>query len=299
VTSPTSAIDPPRLFAYTSSHTITHIAGGLLRKDLSDGALTASAQATRHDDIHLPQREPAVYRHLLAPLRIGPRCVASGDDWIVVEHLDARPLWQIGDPATWIDVARWTASCHSLLGDLPSQLLLAVPLARYDAQWYETCHTRAALAGVGASLLDAHRRARAHLAALPTGLIHGELYSSNVLAGSGERATDGVSGTAVWPVDWEMTGVGPHVLDVAALTAGAGLSSATRAAMEEAYFETASSTRAMPSMERWRVDLAAARVQIGVQWLGWSPTWRAPAEHDPDWPAATALAAEAFDGAHR
>jgi aminoglycoside phosphotransferase (APT) family kinase protein len=52
------------------------------------------------------------------------------------------------------------------------------------------------------------------LASVPPSFIHGELYPSNVLVGVAGEAQ------VVWPVDWEMAGVGPPILDLAALTAG-------------------------------------------------------------------------------
>ena len=53
----------------------------------------------------------------------------------------------------------------------------------------------------------AHERALARLAGLPAVFVHGEFYASNIL----------VSRARLCPVDWEMAGIGPGVLDLAAL----------------------------------------------------------------------------------
>ena len=58
------------------------------------------------------------------------------------------------------------------------------------------------------------------LLALPVGFIHGELYPSNVLVG--ERTG------RICAVDWEMAGIGPLLLDLAALTSGAWTQRAQR-----------------------------------------------------------------------
>ena len=50
---------------------------------------------------------------------------------------------------------------------------------------------------------------------LPRAFVHGELYPSNVVI-----ASDGPRQPRVAAVDWELAGVGPFALDLAALTAG-------------------------------------------------------------------------------
>ncbi len=61
--------------------------------------------------------------------------------------------------------------------------------------------------GSVAALASAHERALARLAGLPAVFVHGEFYASNILVSPGR----------VCPVDWEMAGIGPGVLDLAAL----------------------------------------------------------------------------------
>ncbi|HWH92703.1 MAG TPA: phosphotransferase, partial [Baekduia sp.] len=127
-------------------------------------------------------------------------------------------------------------------------------------------------------------QAVARLAAWPATFLHGEFYASNILVADG-------GAVCVRPVDWEMAGVGPGVLDLAALVAG-GWSAEDRERMVRAYHD------ALPAGDRpaWPelVDaLAHARLHVAVQWLGWSPGWTAPADHAHDWLGeARALAAE-------
>jgi hypothetical protein len=268
----------PTLFAYSTSHRIDEVGPGLLRKDLRPEALIGDARDTKLPLLHDPRREPAVYRQLLGPAGIGPRCLASGDDWLLLERVDAAVLWQVGETSTWKAVAAYVAAMHRRLAALPRDDL---PLVRYDGALAAIWRERAATAGVPVAVLAAHERAAERLDRLPATLIHGELYPSNVLVRpAAADDVDATSGVRVWPIDWEVAGCGPAVLDVAALTAG-WPDGPHRAAMERAYFEAAGRPKgeAVP----WRTDLRAARLLVCVQWLGWAESWTAPAAHRHDW----------------
>ncbi len=108
------------------------------------------------------------------------------------------------------------------------------------------------------------------LAGLPTTLVHGELYASNVL----------LAGGRVCVVDWELAGVGPGVLDLAALTAGLADDHAT--ALAETYRLALEDP---PDAKELRFALDCARLHLALQWLGWSPGWTPPPEHALDWRA--------------
>jgi thiamine kinase-like enzyme len=108
------------------------------------------------------------------------------------------------------------------------------------------------------------------LARLPATLVHGELYASNVLL-AGER---------VCVVDWELAGIGPGVLDVAALTAG--LADDDAAALAETY---RLALEHPPDAREFAFELDCARLHVAIQWLGWSPDWTPPPEHARDWRA--------------
>lgn len=275
-------------FAAATSHRIDEIGPGWLRKDLAPEALLGEARTARPAFVHDPRREPAAYRELLRPLAIGPHCGASGDDWIVIERVPGVELWQIGDPDIWMRVAARVASVHRRLAValLPGHVGRAarrrsgpthadrVPLLVHNRRLFAAWRERAAAAGVPPVVLAAHRRATERLLSIPPAVLHGELYPSNILVRIVGFRLD------VWPIDWELAGLGPAVLDVAALTAG-GWAEPQRELMARAYFEAA--RHPSGSWEAFRADLAAARLHLCVQWLGWAPGWTPPAEHAHDW----------------
>jgi len=275
-------------FAGATSHRIDEVGPGWLRKDLRPAALLEDARGAKPAFVHDPRREPAAYRNLLRPLAIGPHCHAAGDDWIVIERVPGVELWQIGDLDVWVRVAAWVARMHrQLSAAVPPcppgagrtrrrdrSRAGRVPLLVHDTRLFAAWRTRAAVAGAPGTVLDAHRRATARLLSLPPMLIHGELYPSNILVRTVGFRLD------VWPLDWELAGLGPAVLDVAALTAG-GWAQPERDAMARAYFEAAG-----PPAGAWTVfqgDLVAARLHLCVQWLGWAPGWTPPPEHAHGW----------------
>jgi thiamine kinase-like enzyme len=112
--------------------------------------------------------------------------------------------------------------------------------------------------------------------------VHGEFYASNIVVASNE------DGPRVCPIDWEMAGVGPALLDLAALTSGRW-SDDERARLELAYVNARGSRL---SKDDLAVGLAACRLHLAVQWLGWSAAWTPPEEHRHDWLGEARAAAE-------
>jgi thiamine kinase-like enzyme len=108
------------------------------------------------------------------------------------------------------------------------------------------------------------------LASLPRTLVHGELYASNVL----------LAGDRVCVVDWELAGVGPGVLDLAALTAG--LADDDASVLAETY---RLAREEPPDAKELAFELDCARLHLAIQWLGWSADWTPPPEHTLDWRA--------------
>jgi hypothetical protein len=286
-------------FAAATSHRIDEIGPGWLRKDLAPEALLGEARAVKPAFVHDPHREPAAYRELLRPLAIGPHCAAAGDDWIVIERVPGVELWQIGEPDLWVRVAARVAHMHRRLAValLPGHIGSGagrragpshadrVPLLVHDDRLFAAWRERAAAAGAPPVVLAAHRRATERLVSIPPTVLHGELYPSNILVRTVGFRLD------VWPIDWELAGLGPAVLDVAALTAG-GWAEPRRETMARAYFEAAG--RPSGSWDVFREDLAAARLHLCVQWLGWAPGWIPPAEHAHDWLGEALEVAEAI-----
>lgn len=258
-------------YPYSSTHRIERVGEGRLRKDLSASGYMAKV-AARPAFLEDPTREPSAYRNVLGPLAIGPRLIDSGGDWVVLEHVDAPELWQIGDVEVWTSVAAWVARMHTTFADEPGRCR-RVPLISYDDALFELWRERAAANAASEVIIEAHRRATDRLLALPRVVLHGDLYASNLLV---DHSNDGVR---VWPIDWELMGVGPAVLDLAALTAG-NWSANDRNAMARAFFDAANYPR---SDSQRRGDLCAARLHLCVQWIGATPEWTSPAQHRHDW----------------
>ena len=251
-------------YAYGTSHRLDEVVierddgtrVAMLRKDLGP--------AERPEFLHDPRRERLAYRILDGAGLGTPACHDSGEDWLLIEKIEGVELWQVGELETWVGVARWLARLHSRFAD---ELPAGDGLLMYDRAFLEVWPERAVskhptLAPVAArygEVIDI-------LSRQPRTFIHGEFYASNVLVGAGRVA----------PVDWEMAGIGPGVLDVAALLSGWG--GDQRATILAGY-------GAVPADA-----LAASRLHVAMQWLGWSPGWQPPPEHARDW-LAEALAA--------
>lgn len=206
-----------------------------------------------------PDREAAAYALLAAHVgaAAAPRCLAAGPGWLLLEQLDGYPLWQSATLRDWEAAARWAARLHEAFATAP---LDEPHLIHRDAAHNRTWFARACDQCPGLLMLnEAAERAIVRLERLPRTLLHGELYPSNVLVTDGRIAA----------VDWEMAAVGPGVIDLAALVTGWEEESART--LIEAYGGAD------------RRDLAAARLVLATQWLGWSVTWDPPPEHRRDW----------------
>lgn len=231
------------------------------------------------------RREIEAYRVLASRGVSAPACVAAAPaprrdrGWLVLEAVDAAPLWQHEGLGAWLAAARWLAALHGGGPPRDARHLLVHDRA-HARQWL-----RRAVAttppGALAAVAVVWETALARLAAWPATFLHGEFYASNVLVDA--------AGT-VRPVDWEMAGVGPGVLDLAALVAG--WPGAERRRLVAAYHAALPAGRRPPADEL-DVALTCARLQIAVQWLGWSPGWKPTAAHARDWLGeARALAGE-------
>ncbi len=237
----------------------------LIAKLVDRGALDERTRRAKPDFVHDPRRERAVYEEVLAPADLGtPRVYGSHGAWLFLEKVDGTELWQVGEIETWERVAHWLALMHDRL-----RAARGAKLLRYDAAWFRRWLERA---------LDFHaspalqRVATRHdelvdvLLALPQSFVHGELYASNVLIAPGR----------VCPVDWEMAGVGPSLLDLAALVTGNWPDEIVRR-LAAAYEGTENASQ--PLLR----GLDACRLALAIQWLGWSREWSPPPQHAHDW----------------
>ncbi len=213
-----------------------------------------------------PRREIEAYG-LLASADLGvPVCHAASAEWLLLEKVPGVELWQLGELDAWARAAGWIAALHVYFTRRPAPA--SRHWIRYDADYMRLWPERARSHEPRvAKILLTHDRAVEILSAQPVTFVHGEFYASNVL----------VAGSRVAPVDWEMAGLGPGALDIAALATG--WEKTKRKALVEAYGTVAPEA------------LDAARLHLALQWLGWSADWTPPPEHSHDW------LAEAFDAA--
>ena len=238
----------------------------LLLKDLRKPGPSASGSLARPDFLDNPRREQEAY-HLLGDAGLGiPIRYNAGGHWLLLERVQGVELWQVGDLEAWVMAARWLARLHA---QFVQQTPTSDHLIRYDADYFRQWPARAKRARPGLGPVVArYDRVIEILTALPTTLVHGEFYPSNVL----------VSGDRIATVDWEMAGTGPGVLDLAALVTGWGEKECAK--IVEGY-------SAVP-----REALDAAQLHLSLQWLGWSHDWIPPPEHTRDWLAEALAAAE-------
>lgn len=284
---------PGVVHPYATTHTITEHTDGrgvtVLRKDLSASALLPSARGVTPAELVDPTREVAVYRQLLpaAGVRTAVCHVAHADPdtgraWLVLEKVAAPLLWQVGDVSVWCDVARWTAQVHRRLA--PFAGAPPAPLLAYDHRYYALWPPRlqAAFAGAADSdrtraeaVADVHRGLVARLLTLPRGVIHGELYPSNVL----------VDGERICIIDWEMAGIGPWAMDLAMLTTG--WPAPQRWSLIAAYAEEAGAV-----FEALLAAVDLCELHVCVRMLAWAENWTPPVEHQHDWLSRAEVLAE-------
>jgi len=258
----------PWPYASTAPMEELHVDGRLAGRRLLLKHLAPGGDTARPAPADDPLRELEVYRQVLAPRAIdAPICHAAVDaspqGWLVLELVDGMPLWQAGEIAVWEAVAGWLARLHR--SGPPS----GDGVVRYDAALLRRSFVKGSFPRaeqVGMMVSD-------HLASLPPTFIHGEFYPSNVLV------SDAPSARPICAVDWETAGIGPGVLDIAALTAGAW-SDADRHRIVRAYVDACP-----PSRRPQPRDVEQARLLLAARWLGLRGRWSPPRQHAHDWGA--------------
>jgi hypothetical protein len=268
--------------AYRTSHPLTNVevaytdgsSESLVLKDLGPDCL---AHRSRDGESSLADdslREIEVYRCVLAGAGLGTAAFrgalvdqSRGRFWLVIERVEATELWQLSLGA-WCRTATWLAHMHRACRAESDHLVRWTP--KYAKAWIaranEFCSDPAVrlVAQRSDELVE-------RLLSLPSGFIHGELYASNVLVD--------VRRGRVCPVDWEMAGVGPFLLDLAALASGAW-TDGERGEIAAAYLQ---GTGGVTSFDDLLTNLDVCRLYIALYWLGWSPGWVPPPEHAHDW----------------
>jgi len=266
-------------------------------KDLSPQAVSDSRCHAKPDFLRDPQREIDAYRLLskIPQFAMAGYCGTMVDIereryWLFLEKVRAEELYKIGAFEAWKDVSRWLARMHGV-GDRPRMEARSDRWIAYDAAYFRIWPTRALkFRFSSASPLRSTQRQRfaelaenyevvvERLAALPVAFIHGEFYASNVLV------SDGPSERRICPIDWEMAGIGPGLLDLAALISGRW-AAAQREEMTLAYFDALDDTSrsAFATSQAFLDAVNDCRLHVALQWLGWSSDWIAPPDHAHDW----------------
>lgn len=261
----------------------------MMMKNLDWNALTEEGRRAKPDFLHNPQREIELYQSMLMPTRIGsPHCYgafvdpSAGVYWLFLERISGRELYQIGELDIWRRVAEWLAGFHALSYSSLNLRKQLAHLISYDEHFYRVWLQR--------SLSWAHSQNEAlrwltsrydavieRLLAMPTVVLHGEFYASNVLL------AETTNGLGVYPVDWEMAACGPGLIDLAAITAGKW-SDHERTILSLAYRDAWSAQGLpTPSREEFLTSLDYCRLHLAIQWLGWSPDWQPPADYRQNW----------------
>jgi Ser/Thr protein kinase RdoA (MazF antagonist) len=276
----------------------------LVFKNVSPRALSPPARRAKPEFLDDPCREIGVYRTILAPTKMGtPHYYGSLIDeandryWLFLENVVGQELYQIGEMSVWLAAARWLARFHRRFASLE-----AVPrkttygLKSLDEPYHEQWYGRA-VRFTSESHADASRRTYVQrlaelapqvigeLLQLPTTVIHGEFYASNVIIDAARQPV------RVSPLDWERTAIGPGLIDLAALVAGNWPEEA-KCQMAIAYHDELSlGGDATASLNALLGELNLCRLQLAVQWLGWSADWTPPKQHRHDWLAEAIAAA--------
>jgi aminoglycoside phosphotransferase (APT) family kinase protein len=286
-----------RLSAYSSSYTVENLdvitvrgqRRRLVLKDVSPPSVLATAQQVRPHFLYHPAREIEVYEKILNRARCGAaRCHGAVNSpelerhWLFLERVEGRLLWQTGDLSEWDAAARWLAEFHQ--GFARKKFASVKTLLAYDEQFFGVWIERAekflkkrndVQCRKFARLSKNYARVAGRLAALPQNFIHGEFYASNVIV------RDGSAPKTICPIDWELAGVGPTALDLAALTAGEW-SETEKLRFVTAYREALSSRHALSLAEMMQA-VVLCQLHLSVQMLGWAEDWAPPEKHAQNW----------------
>jgi hypothetical protein len=279
----------------------------LVCKETGEAGMLPEARRIKPRFLHNPLREIAAYERILGPFEAGaPRFYGSAIDrrrgryWLFLERVCGVPLTEVGDFGVWRQASRWLGGMHRRVGRDPdlATAAAAVPLVQYDRAssraWMERAQQHLSADSTQprsrrlhfASLASRYEGVLDEIAALPSGFVHGEFFASNVLV---ETLAGGVR---IRPVDWEVAGIGPLLIDLAALTAGSWTED-QRADLAASYCTAIGGDNgSVQPYDDFMRGLDCCRLQLAVQLLGWARQWTPPATHTQDWLGEALRAAE-------
>jgi hypothetical protein len=252
----------------------------LVFKDLAWERLLDGAAQCKPWFLYSPRRDIETHRGILGPEGLGPHCYAAVSDldrgryWLLLERVRGPRLEKIADFAVWQAVATWLGRFHGRFAARLEEVRVANPfLLEYDIDLYLMWHARACAALDRSDdprarkvrrLLAGYERVAEALAARRSMFLHGEFYPSNVLV-------DFTYGDLrVCPVDWEVSAIGPGMLDLAAMSGGKwNVDQRTR--FLTAYRDGLLELGIHPApWEEMVVTFDQCQLHLALQWLGWS-----------------------------
>ena len=112
---------------------------------------------------------------------------------------------------------------------------------------------------------------------MPKTFLHGEFYASNILVQEANAKL------RVRPVDWEMAGYGPGLVDLAALVSG-NWTDEQKTEISLAYYEALPvDVHQTTAQQEFLTTLDYCQLHLAVQWLGWFGRRRPFHAHAQDW----------------
>jgi hypothetical protein len=243
-----------------------------------------------------PEREIWVYQKILsddafgvAPTLHAAGLHSGGGHWLLLERVNGIELGQVGDRRVWREVAAWLGRLHARHEARVQVLRAGTPVEWCDPSlhlgWAERAQRflagspaeRNGLPAALAPLWPRYGSVAERLAALPKTMVHGDFNASNIIVVRDRGVIE------IRAIDWEMAGVGPGLIDLAALVSG-GWTDLERALMVSAYREAlGSSELGALSEDEFAGAFDWCRLALAVQWLGWSPDWVPPPRHAHGW----------------
>ncbi len=276
----------------------------IMFKDMNRDSLHESGKRAKPEFIYNPEREIEVYNKIL-PMKQFDTATCYGNViepqikryWLFLEKVPGLELYQVGNFELWKAVAQWLADFHSYFASEVESLSAQNELLKYDEIFYREWIRRAQVFFTGTEtfatdddkakvswLAGKFDRVVEELSQMPRTLIHGEFYASNVLVQftKGGELSIGTD-LRICPIDWEMTGVGPSLIDLAALTSG-DWNEDEKAALAKSYYEVLpDKSRWFSSQKSFEISLNFCRLYSAIQWLGWFGRRKPFANHAQDW----------------